>query len=559
MLEVIAQRDFRPSGRFGVRLPVGAEFVVLQRADAQADLPFRRNQLDDLHLVGFADLQIELAVLAFLRRVVEFRHVDQAFDPFRQLHERAEVRHPGDLPLDGVADVVMLEELVPDVGLELLQAERQPLVLGVDIEDHRLDGVALLERFRRVLQPLAPGHVRDVDQAVDAVLDLDERAELGQVADLARDRRADRVLLGQLVPRIALDLLQAERNPARAGIDAEHHRLDGVADVEDLRRVLDALAPRHLADVDQAFDARLEFDERAVVGEAHDLAGEPRADRVALDHVRPRIVHQLLVAERHALGRRVVLQDDDVDFLIDLEQLRRVRHAAPRHVGDVEQAVDAAEVDERPVVGNVLDDAAEDLALGERVERVLLLFGVLLFEEHLAREHDVAALLVDLDDAHAQFLAAQGIEVADGTDVDLRSRQERADADVHREPALDALDDPADDDLALGIGLLDLVPDLHLLGFFTREHDVAFAVFRSLEQHVDDVAGLHGHVAGLVDELIDRNDAFRLVADVHNHFRRRHFEHRPLHDLAFRDVAEAVIVKVEKAGVFLRIDLTVRW
>ena len=135
-------------------------------------------------------------------------------------------------------------------------------------------------------------------------LDLDERAELGQVADLAGDLGADRVLLGQLVPRVALDLLQAERNPPRARVDAQHHRLHRVADVEDLRRVLDALAPGHLADVDQSFDARLELDERAVVGQADDLAGESRADRVALDHVGPRIVHQLLVAERDAFGRR---------------------------------------------------------------------------------------------------------------------------------------------------------------------------------------------------------------------------------------------------------------
>src|SRR3977135_3806967 len=81
-------------------------------------------------------------------------------------------------------------------------------------------------------------------------------------------------------------------------------------------------------------------------------------------------------------------------------------------------------------------------------------------EERLARQHDVAALLVDLDHAHAQFLAAQRVQVAHGTDVDLRSGQERADADVHRETALDALDDAADDDLALGIGLLDFVPNL---------------------------------------------------------------------------------------------------
>ena len=81
--------------------------------------------------------------------------------------------------------------------------------------------------------------------------------------------------------------------------------------------------------------------------------------------------------------------------------------------------------------------------------------------------------------------------------------QERADADVDGEPALDALDDAADDDLALGVGLLDLVPDLHLLGFFAREDDVAFAVFGPLEQHVDDVAGLDRDLAALVEELVD--------------------------------------------------------
>ena len=84
--------------------------------------------------------------------------------------------------------------------------------------------------------------------------------------------------------------------------------------------------------------------------------------------------------------------------------------------------------------------------------------------------------------------SAQRVEVADGTHVDLRSREKRADADVHCQAALDALDDAADDDLLLGVGLLDLVPDLHLLGLLARQHDVAFAVFRPLEQDVDGVA-----------------------------------------------------------------------
>ena len=164
----------------------------------------------------------------------------------------------------------------------------------------------------------------------------------------------------------------------------------------------------------------------------------------------------------------------------------------------------------------------QHLAFGERLERVLLLLGVLLFEQRLAREHDVAALLVDLDDAHAQLLPAQRVEVAHRAHVDLRSRQERADADVDREAALDALDDAADDDLALGVGLLDLVPDLHLLGFFAREDDVAFAIFGALEQHVDDVAGLRPSPAPFSSRNSStRDDAFGLVADVDDDFRWR--------------------------------------
>ena len=148
-----------------------------------------RTELDDLHLVGVAHLQVDLLAAV---RIVELGDVNQSLDPFVELDEGAEVRHPRHLALDDVADVVSREEVVPDVGGELLEAQRQPLVLGIDAEHHRLDHVALLEHFGRMLDPLAPRHVGDVDQAVDVLFDLDERAELGEVAHLALDLRADR-------------------------------------------------------------------------------------------------------------------------------------------------------------------------------------------------------------------------------------------------------------------------------------------------------------------------------------------------------------------------------
>ena len=111
--------------------------------------------------------------------------------------------------------------------------------------------------------------------------------------------------------------------------------------------------------------------------------------------------------------------------------------------------------------------------------------------------------------------------------------------------------------LLLRVGLLDLVPDLHLLGFFAREDDVAVAIFGLLEQHVDDVAGLHGDLPVLVEELVDRDDAFGLEPDVDDHFGLGDLQHCSLDDLAFRDVAEAVIVEVQQAGIFRRIYLVV--
>ena len=62
------------------------------------------------------------------------------------------------------------------------------------------------------------------------------------------------------------------------------------------------------------------------------------------------------------------------------------------------------------------------------------------------------------------------------------------------------------------------------------------------------------HGAGLVEELVDGDDAFGLVADVDHDLVRGDFQYGALDDFSFRDVAEAVIVKVEQAGKLLGAD-----
>ena len=112
----------------------------------------------------------------------------------------------------------------------------------------------------------------------------------------------------------------------------------------------------------------------------------------------PRIVEQLLHAERDAVGLVVDLDDLDLHLLTDVEHLGRVIDAPPGDVGDVQQAVDAAEIHERAVVGDVLHHAVDDLTLFEVLHQFLTLLGAGLFEHRAARDHDVAAAAIHLED-----------------------------------------------------------------------------------------------------------------------------------------------------------------
>ena len=71
--------------------------------------------------------------------------------------------------------------------------------------------------------------------------------------------------------------------------------------------------------------------------------------------------------------------------------------AAPGHVGDVEQAVHAVEVDERAEIGDVLDDALPDLAGLDRVEQVAALLCACIGSKTPAKAIDMTISVADTD------------------------------------------------------------------------------------------------------------------------------------------------------------------
>jgi hypothetical protein len=189
--------------------------------------------------------------------------------------------------------------------------------------------------------------------------------------------------------------------------------------------------------------------------------------------------------------------------------------ALPRHVGDVQQAIDAAQVDERTVVGEILDDALDGGALLQIVEQSGTLGAVLLFDHRAARYHDVVALLIELDDLEFERLVFQIRRIAYRPHIDQRTRQEGADiVDLDREAALDAAGDDTDHDFLLFESRFQPRPGARALRLLARQARLAGAVLDAVEGHFDGLADGNLDLTFFILELVGRYDRFGLQSDV---------------------------------------------
>ena len=105
-----------------------------------------------------------------------------------------------------------------------------------------------------------------MNQAFDARLDLDKRAEIHESRDGAAHSLARGVFSGNGIPRMRLHLLHADGNAMLIGIDLDDLRLNLLAHGEHVRRFVNAM-PGNFADVKQRVRSA-DLDKRPVVGEA---------------------------------------------------------------------------------------------------------------------------------------------------------------------------------------------------------------------------------------------------------------------------------------------------
>ena len=190
---------------------------------------------------------------------------------------------------------------------------------------------------------------------------------------------------------------------------------------------------------------------------------------------------------------------------------------APGELGDVDQTVDATQVDERTEVDDAGDDALEVHALGELGQDLCALGLAALFEDDAAGKHDVVAVAIHLDDASLEGGVDVGGEILHAAQVDQRCRQKATQADVEDKTALDDLDDLALDVLAVVELLLDADPGALVLGTLLGEDETTVLVLLLEHEGLDLVAQADdlGRIDIAADgKLAHGNDALGLEADV---------------------------------------------
>src|SRR4030095_8452997 len=170
----------------------------------------------------------DLSLLQDLRRVLDalgprkIGNVHQAVDAFLDFDECPEIGHVPDPALHHRSHAVAAVDGGPRVRFELLQAERNPAILGVNLEHHGFHLVARLHHFGRVLHAAGPSHLTDVDQSLDSRFELDKFAVGGHIDHASDYPAVDRISLGHRFPRVGLELLDPERDPLLGAVELQN-------------------------------------------------------------------------------------------------------------------------------------------------------------------------------------------------------------------------------------------------------------------------------------------------------------------------------------------------
>lgn len=153
------------------------------------------------------------------------------------------------------------------------------------------------------------------------------------------------------------------------------------------------------------------------------------------------------------------------------------------------------------------------------------------------------ALVIEVDHFQPEVLIDQLVEVSDGLAADLRGRDESAHPQIDQHAAFDDLRDGGFDDFVAIVRLNDLLPRFERAGSALGEKERSVHLVDAVDHHFDGIADLEEFGIDGERQLAERKYAFRLSADVDQHFILVTLDDRTGENLALVENLERFFVK----------------
>src|SRR5215213_9693895 len=166
-----------------------------------------------------------------------------------------------------------------------------------------------------------------------------------------------------------------------------------------------------LGNVDESLDAVLDPGECSKVCELRHGAANKLSDLVGGRYTAPRLSLGALDRKSDLLFLSVDTQDVDVDFLAHSQHFARMPHPAPGKLGEMDQSVSSAYVDEGAEVADRGDAALADFTLTQFIDQPLLHHVSPLLHRLALREDESVSVTIDFDHLQRQGATDQSCHV----------------------------------------------------------------------------------------------------------------------------------------------------
>ena len=304
-------------------------------------------------------------------------------------------------------------------------------------------------------------------------------------------------------------------------IHSQHDDIDLIANLHQFVGMINPPRPRHFTDMHETFDARFQFDERAIRHHVDNFALDPLVHRITTNCVIPGIGLHLLQPQGDLLFLAIDIQDHDFNFLFDRHHFRGMTNTFPAHVRNMQQSVNPTEINKRTEVGDVLDDALANLFQFQCFHQGFAVLLSLSFDQRPPADDDIPSRLINFEHLTLNFLPNKVANIIWPPNIDLTGWEKDVDANIHKQSALDLAGRQSLDHLTLLDLFHHLSPGQDLLGltFTERNHPVgifglAEFVFQFLDQDLDSLPHSRGIL--MIVPFIDMNCPLTLESNINN-------------------------------------------